>query len=96
MSYNENVKYYQWDPEKDLKLKKERKVSFEQVILHVEQGDVLDILEHKNQEKYQGQKVMVIRMGDYAYLVPFVEDEKTIILKTVIPSRKATKLYLRG
>ena len=62
----------------------------------MEQGFLLDVLEHPNQEKYQGQKIFVVQIDEYAYLVPFVEDEREIFLKTIIPSRKATRKYLKG
>ncbi len=65
-------------------------------MFHVDHGDVLDILEHPNQEKYGGQRVLVVKVEDYVYLVPFVEMENEVVLKTIIPSRKATKRYLRG
>jgi len=57
---------------------------------------VLDILEHPNQDKYESQRVFIVRVGDYAYLVPFIETENEVTLKTIIPSRKATRRYLRG
>jgi hypothetical protein len=63
-------------------------------IFHIERGDVLDILEHPNRARYAGQRIFVVQRDDYVYLVPFVEDEKLIFLKTIIPSRKATKEYL--
>lgn len=59
-------------------------------------GDLLDILEHPNQERYGGQRIFVVKVEGYVYLVPFVETEGEIILKTIIPSRKATKQYLGG
>jgi len=59
-------------------------------------GCLLDVLEHPNQEKYKGQKVFVVQIDEYVYLVPFVETEDEVFLKTVIPSRKATKIYLKG
>jgi len=62
----------------------------------MEQGFLLDVLEHPNQEKYQGQKIFVVQIDEYAYLVPFVEDEREIFLKTIIPSGKATRKYLKG
>ena len=62
--------------------------------LHIERGDLLDILEHSNPSRYAGQRIFVVRREDYVYLVPFVEDEHTVFLKTIIPSRKATKQYL--
>ena len=64
-------------------------------MFHVDHGDVLDILEHPNQEKYEGQRVLVVKVEDYVYLVPFVEMENEVVLKTIILSRKATKRYLR-
>jgi len=70
-------------------------VSFEQAVFHIERGDLLDVLEHPNQERYPGQRIFVVNIGGYAYLVPFVESEDEVFLKTVIPSRKATNTYLR-
>ena len=90
------MKYFSWNEEKNELLKEERQVSFEDVVFYIDQGFLLDILEHPNQEKYKGQKIFVVQMDDYAYLVPFLEDEREIFLKTVIPSRKATKKYLKG
>ncbi|MCC6567870.1 MAG: BrnT family toxin [Anaerolineales bacterium] len=90
------MKYFSWNEEKNELLREERQVSFEDVVFHIEQGFLLDVLEHPNQEKYKGQKVFVVQMDDYAYLVPFIEDDREIFLKTIIPSRKATKKYLKG
>jgi len=90
------VKYFTWDTGKNEKLRAERGISFEEIVFHIEQGDVLDILEHPNQEKYEGQRVFVVKVEDYVYLVPFIETENEVVLKTIIPSRKATKRYLRG
>ena len=59
-----------------------------------ERDDLLDILEHPNPERYGGQRIFVVRRDNYVYLVPFVEDEHTVFLKTIVPSRKATKEYL--
>jgi uncharacterized DUF497 family protein len=88
------VKYFAWDDEKNAKLKAERGIGFEDVIFHIEHGDLLDILTHPNPERYAHQRIFVVRREDYVYLVPFVEDEHTVFLKTIIPSRKATKQYL--
>lgn len=90
------MKYFSWDKEKNQLLKVERNISFEEVVFHIEKKDILDIVEHPNQEKYQGQKIFIININNYAYLVPFVESEQEISLKTIIPSRKATRQYLRG
>lgn len=86
--------YYRWNHEKNLKLKAERGISFEQVAMHIEQGDLIDIVIHPNSEKYPNQKILIVEIDNYAYLVPFIEDDKGILLKTIIPSRKATRDYL--
>ncbi len=88
--------YYKWNHEKNERLKAERGLSFEQVILHIERGDLIDVIEHPNQSKYPNQQMLVVKIKDYAYIVPFVEDEEGKFLKTIIPSRKATREYLGG
>ena len=88
------MKYFDWDDAKNAKLRTERDIGFEEIVFHIERGDLLDILEHPNPERYGGQRIFVVRREDYVYLVAFVEDERTIFLKTIIPSRKATKEYL--
>jgi uncharacterized DUF497 family protein len=90
------MKYFNWNNEKNEKLRKERDVSFEEVVFAIEQGQLLDILEHPNKEKYENQNIFVIKLYNYVWLVPFVENENEVFLKTIIPSRKATKKYLRG
>ncbi len=84
-----------WNPEKNEWLKEMRGVSFEQVVEVMQQKRELDTADHPNQRKYPGQKMMVVEINCYAYLVPRVDRENEIFLKTVIPSRKATKKYLR-
>jgi uncharacterized DUF497 family protein len=86
--------YYRWDPEKNGRLKADRGVSFEEVVLHIEQGDLLSVYDHPSKERYPGQQILVVRIGDYAYLVPFVESAEGRFLKTIIPSRKATRDFL--
>jgi uncharacterized DUF497 family protein len=88
------VKYFDWDPAKNAKLRADRGIGFEEVVFHIERDDLLDILEHPNPSRYAGQRIFVVQRDAYVYLVPFVEDEQTVFLKTVIPSRKATKQYL--
>lgn len=88
------VKHYAWSPEKNEQLKMERGISFEDVVFHIEAGDEIDLFEHPNQERYPGQKISVVLIEGYAYLVPFVESSDQIFLKTIIPSRKATRHYL--
>lgn len=84
-----------WNSQKNETLIAERGVSFEDVVFYIGNGDLLDILEHPNQERYPGQRIFVVNIGDYAHLVPFVENDSEIFLKTIIPSRKATDTYLR-
>lgn len=88
------MKYFAWNSEKNEKLKRERNISFEDVVFYIGKGEYIEIREHPNQLKYQGQKMYVINIENYIYLVPFVESEEEIFLKTIIPSRKATKKYL--
>lgn len=85
------MKYFDWSEEKNNKLIRERSVSFEIIIGQIETGFLLDVLQHPNQIKYKGQRIFIVEYDDYVYLVPFIEDEKKIFLKTIIPSRKATK-----
>ena len=89
------MKIFRWDNEKNEKLKKSRGVCFEQVVLLMEKEDVLDTIEHPNQDKYPGQKVAIVKIEDYLYLVPYVQEKDDIFLKTIIPSRKATNKYVR-
>ena len=90
------MKTLAWSHEKNERLKIERGVSFEKVVLQIAKGEILDILEHPNRERYPNQRIFIVKLGDYAYLLPFVEPEDLIFLKTIIPSRKATKDYLKG
>jgi uncharacterized DUF497 family protein len=90
------MKYFSWNQEKNELLKNEREISFEDVVFYIEQGFLLDVLEHPNQEKYKGQRIFIVQIDEYVYLIPFLEDEREIFLKTIIPSRKATKKYLKG
>lgn len=88
------MKYYVWNNEKNKKLKNERRLSFEDVVYYIERGNLLEVVEHSDQTKYKGQKLYVININGYVYLIPFIESEKEIFLKTIIPSRRATKKYL--
>jgi len=90
------MKYFSWNEEKNKLLEAERQISFEDIVFRIQSGSLLDILEHPNQEKYKGQQIFVVQVDEYVYLVPFVEDEHEVFLKTIIPSRKATKRYLKG
>jgi len=88
------MKYLDWDEEKNQKLKTERDISFEDVVIALDSDGLLDIIEHPNQKKYPNQKVLVVNVGNYVYLIPFVEDNQKYFLKTIFPSRKITKKYL--
>jgi uncharacterized DUF497 family protein len=90
------MKVFQWDNDKNERLKQERGVCFEQVVIIMERGDVLDIVEHPNQLRYPGQIIAVVSIENYAYLVPYVQQSDEIFLKTIIPSRKATSKYKRS
>jgi len=88
------MRLFKWNLEKNAQLVKERGVSFERVLYHIERKEILDIIEHPNPAKYPNQKMFIVDIENYAYLVPFVENETEIFLKTIIPSRKATRKYI--
>jgi uncharacterized DUF497 family protein len=88
------VKHFAWNSEKNAQLIKERGISFERVIYHIERDGVLDVIKHPNPSKYPNQRMFIVHIENYAYLVPFVENESEIFLKTIIPSRKATRKHL--
>ncbi len=87
------MKIFNWNEAKNRFLKQVRGVSFEDVVLHLEAGDAIDVFDHPNQARYPGQRIYAIVIEDYVYLVPFVESENEVFLKTIIPSRKAKKQY---
>ena len=89
------MKPFRWGSGKNEQLRRERGISFEHVVVAVEAGGLLDILTHPNPAKYPNQRFLVVASNGYAYLVPFVEQEDHFFLKTVIPSRKATRDYLK-
>ena len=89
------MKTFAWDEDKNALLKRERGVSFEEMVFHINSGDLLARLDHPNQAKYAHQKIFVVLIGDYVYMVPFVEDEEKYFLKTIIPSRKLKREYIQ-
>ena len=89
-----HMRYFVWNSEKNAQLIRERGISFERVIFHIERDEILDVVKHPNPSKYPNQRMFILDIGNYAYLVPFVETETDIFLKTIIPSRKATRKYL--
>ncbi len=82
---------YEWNPEKNEWLKKELGISFEEIVFHLSRGDVWMLSDHPDQKKYPNQRIYFVIVNDYVFLVPHVIDERYIFLKTIIPSRKATK-----
>ena len=90
------MKVFNWNPEKNRQLIEERGRSFEEAVFHIENGGLLDDIFHPNAVEYPHQKIFIVAIDQYAYLVPYAETNDEFFLKTVIPSRKFTKLYLRG
>jgi uncharacterized DUF497 family protein len=88
------MKYFDWNNEKNEELLKDRGISFEEVVFSIMHDGLLDIIEHPNKSKYPYQKIFIVDIDNYVYIVPFVEDDEVVFLKTIIPSRKMTKQYL--
>lgn len=86
--------YFDFNSEKNEVLLKTRGICFEHIISLINEGYIVDIIDHPNQSKYSNQKIYIIDVDGYCYLVPYVKQENEIFLKTIIPSRKATKKYL--
>ena len=90
------MKYFDWDPNKNEELRTNRNITFEEIVFALVSEGLLDIIEHPNQTKYPDQRIFIVNVDNYAYLVPFVETEQMVFLKTIIPGRKMTKRYLGG
>jgi uncharacterized DUF497 family protein len=90
------MKPFNWNKDKNQQLQEQRGITFEEIAQAIEQGNLLDVIKHYNPDKYPNQKILIVKIDDYVYLVPFVEDDLEIFLKSIIPSRKMTKKYLRG
>ena len=90
------MKPFEWDNKKNDLLKKSRLISFEEIVKAINSGKNIDVFNHPNQIKYPGQKIYVVNINKYIYLVPFIEEDNYIFLKTIFPSKKATKKYLGG
>jgi uncharacterized DUF497 family protein len=88
------MKLFDWNDDKNEWLRQERGITFEDIVYHLTHGGLLDILEHPNQEQYHGQRIFIVDVEGYACMIPFVEDDEVIFMKTIIPSRKITKIYL--
>jgi uncharacterized DUF497 family protein len=85
------MRHFAWNIEKNAQLIEERGISFERVVHHIENEEILDEIQHPNAERYPNQRIFIIEISNYAYLIPFVLNGDEIFLKTIIPSRKATK-----
>jgi len=85
---------YNWSSEKNQQLISERNIGFEDIVLNIHLVNELTVYDHPNNERYPNQQISVVKVEDYVYLVPFVENEAEVFLKTIIPSRKATKQYI--
>ena len=88
------MRYFDWNEEKNRLLKKRRNISFEVIVLSIDSGGLLDIVEHHDQSKYPNQKLLIVEVENYAYVVPFLLSDETYFLKTIYPSRKATQTYI--
>jgi hypothetical protein len=88
------MKIINWNTEKSVAVKASRGICFEDMVFFIERGEILDDYLHPNQKAYPGQRIMVIVVANYAYLVPYVENDEELFLKTIIPSRKVTQRYL--
>ena len=87
---------HEWNPEKNEEIKKDRSISFEQIVFNLSQGDIWKTADNPDQKKYTEKKIYFVIVEDYIYMVPFVTEDEYVFLKTIIPSRKATRDYLKG
>ncbi len=95
LHYNIIVKQIKWDEIKNAWLKENRNISFEEILEDIRNGNFIKKMNHPNQSKYPGQKIFIVEHMKYCYMIPFIENEREYFLKTIIPSRKATKKYLK-
>jgi len=96
MSYNMFMKIFKWNAEKNELLSKERGITFEEIVTRIESGGNVIETEHPNKKKYPNQKILIVDVDGYAYMVPCVRDKDEYFLKTIISSRKATRKYFGG
>jgi uncharacterized DUF497 family protein len=90
------MRIFKWNTEKNEVLAKERGVTFEEIVERIGSGATVVETDHPNKKKYPHQRILIVDLGGYAYVVPYVQDGDTCFLKTIIPSRKATRRYLGG
>lgn len=86
---------FNWNDEKNAQLKSARHISFERVVIAIEEGKLLDVLEHPNKTRYLNQLILVVGIESYAICVPCVIQDDAYFLKTLFPSRKYTQKYLK-
>ncbi len=96
MPYRIVMKIFKWNTEKNEVLAEERGITFEEIVQRVASGATIIETDHPNKKRYPNQKILIIDVDGYAYLVPCVIDKNEYFFKTIIPSRKATKKYLGG
>ncbi len=85
------MKDFDWNDDKNVELQKTRNISFEEVIFHIGNNDLIDVISNPNKEKYPNQKIFIVPINDFIHYIPFVENETHYFLKTIIPSRKLNK-----
>ncbi len=90
------MKPFDWNNKKSELLEKQRGICFEDIVIKIEEGFLLDNIKHPNKTNYAHQMILVVNIDGYAYGVPYVEDEHVVYLITIFPSRKLTKTYLGG
>ncbi len=96
MSYIITMHTFKWNSEKNEILALQRGITFEEIVQRIKSGAKVIEMDHPNKRKYPNQKIMIVDVEGYAYLVPYVIEKNEYFLKTIIPSRKATKKYLGG
>ena len=94
MQYIQPMKILNWSSEKNELLRSERAICFEDIVFYIDKGFLVDDITHPNQEKYPGQRMLVVNIEEYIHLVPYIESDTEVFMKTIIPSRKATKKYM--
>jgi len=89
---------FDWNDKKNKELKAKRDISFEEIVISINEGKVIDVLDHPKPEKYPNQQIYLVWCRNYVYVVPFVkkEEKQEIFLKTISPSRMYTKKYRSG
>lgn len=90
------MKLIRWNLEKNQQLQIKRGISFEMIVEAIERGNLLDDIPHPNQELYPNQRILIVKLANYVYEVPYIESSSVKFLKTLFPSHKATKKYLTG